>query len=358
MFAMEAQSFTIAALRLTNRTAPAGPSAALARGWLDLGMLAMTTPFKRTARRWVDRAIAMSREHGAENDHAFMASRAGVLSITTARWSEAEAHIRSAIEVATNQGDRRLLDECTALLAVNLFFQARYAESLSQYTLAVEDAHRSGTRQVARWSTLGRADIAVRCGRLDEAIEVYDREIAGPGVMATELVWAHGMRALARLRSGDRAGAHADALASLALLDRSPSVAYWTQHGIHATGQVLLALSPPGLPTAAALRAVLHAQIIGGVVAPARPAAALLQGELLRRLGWEGAARHTFERARRLAGELGMPYEAALADVARAGCAAGTDRVALLQDACEAFLALGADGDARSTLDALRDEPG
>jgi hypothetical protein len=313
MFAMEAQAFTIAALRLTNRTAPAGPSAALARGWQDLGMLAMTTPWKRTARRWVDRAIEMARVHGAENDHAFVLSRAGVLAITTARWDDAEGAIRRAVEVATNHGDRRLLDECAVLIPIIRFFQGRHGEAAAGYAEAEVAARRNGTRQVERWSALGLADVALRRGRTAEAITRYDRELASGGVMATELVWGHGMRALARLRAGDRAGAEADALASLALLDQSPPVAYWIQHGVHATALTLLALSPPRRASRAALRGVLHAGILGSVVRLAEPAAALLQGELLRRVGAERSARRAFARGARLAGELEMAYDAALA---------------------------------------------
>ncbi len=353
MFGMEAQSFTIAALRLTNRTAPAGPSVSLARGWLDLGMLAMTTPFKRTAQRWVDRAIDMSREHGAEDDLAFVVSRAGVLAITTARWDDAEALIQQTVDTATSYCDRRLLDECTALFAIILFFRGRYADSLARYTDALEAANRSGTRQVARWAALGRADIALRRGRPAEAIDAYDREIASPTVMATERVWAYGMRSLARLRSGDRTGARADALASLAVLDRSPPVAYWTMHGVHATSQVLLELSPRGTPDAAAVRSVVHATVLSSIVGPARPAAALLQSELLRRRGNVSAARRVLERSKRTVADFGMPYESAMTDFALAACGAAAERPPLLRSAGDKLRAIGADLDAGATQEAL-----
>jgi tetratricopeptide (TPR) repeat protein len=342
IFGMEAQSFTISALRLTNRTAPAGPSAALARGWLDLGMLAMTTPFKRTAQRWVDRAMHMSRTHGAGNDHAFVLSRSGVLSITNARWEDAAARFRAAVEEAKNLGDRRLLDEISLLFAVVEFYQGRFARAHEQYAAAGDSARRSGTQQVARWSALGCADVAVRVGRFAEAIATYDREIARSGLMATEEVWVHGMRALARLGTGDREGARADALAVLAVLDRSPPVAYWVQHGVHATARVLLDLAPGGRPDAAARRAVLHATILGSVVGLARPAAALAQGELALGLGQPALARRLLERARRLGVTLGMPYEAALALRALARGAGPAERGPLLDRADAELRALGA----------------
>ncbi len=353
LFEMESQSFVIAALRLTNRTSPAGPSAALARGWLDLGMLAMTTPWKGVAQRWVDRALVMSRDHGAENDHAFVVSRAGVLAITTARWDEAERLIHAAEDAATNRGDRRLLDECLLLIAAVRFFQGRLPEAREQYSRALAAARRSGTHQVARWSSLGCADVDVRGGRYREAIDAYDRELAGAWLPASERVWAHGMRSLARLRSGDRDGARADALASLSLLDRSPPVAYWIHHGVHATSRVLLELSPAGRPSAEAHRGVLHATILSGVVPFARPSAALMQAELLLRLGQRDAARRLLERGQRIALEVGLAYEAAMADLALASCAVPSQRDQLLRRAHEGLRAIGAHGDARTAKDAL-----
>jgi serine/threonine protein kinase/tetratricopeptide (TPR) repeat protein len=357
VFGMESQSFVIAALRLTNRTAPAGPSAALARGWLDLGMLAMTTPWKRTAQRWVDRALVMSRAHGAENDHAFAVSRAGVLAITTARWEEAERLIHAAEDAATNRGDRRLLDECLLLIAAVRFFQGRHAEARDQYARALAAARRSGTHQVARWSALGCADVDLRGGRHGEAIEAYDRAVAGGEMPATERVWVHGMRALARLRSGDREGARADALASLSLLDRSLAVAYWIQHGVHATSRVLLALSPPGRPSAEARRSVMHASLLGSVVGFARASASLLQGELLLRMGRPGLARRALLRGKRVAVDLDLAYEAAMADLALASSADPKDRAPLVQRAHEGLRAIGAHDDALAAGEALRDQP-
>jgi tetratricopeptide (TPR) repeat protein len=285
-----------------------------------------------------------------------MWSRAGVLAITTARWGEAEAFIRNAIETATNHGDRRLLDECAVLLAAIAFFRGRHAEAGALYASVLEAARRSGTHQVARWATLGGADVSVRRGQYREAIAIYDRELASPGLVATERVWAHGMRSLARLRSGERGRAGEDALAALALLDRSPPVAYWIQHGVHAMGRVLLELSPPDRPSAAALRGVMHATILAGVAGLARPAAALVQGELLGRLGRPTAARWVLARGRRLGEELGMPYEAAMGELSIArgeGSEGGEQRARLLARARERLLAIEAEGDAQEASRAL-----
>jgi len=352
IFAMEALNFAISTLRLPNRAAPSGPSGPLSRGWLAVGMLAMTTPFKRTARCWVDRAIAMAHERGGENDLAYVNSRAGVLAITMARWDDAENLIGAALSAVTHQGDRRLRDECAVLFALRLFYQGRYDEALRAHTDALETATRNMTHQVARWSALGCADVALRRGRLDEAKARYDREIALPRMMATEQVWAYGMRALARLRSGDRTGASEDALAVLALLDRSPPVAYWTQHGVHAASHVLLALSPKR-PTGVACRSVFYATVLGAVAPLGRPAAALLQGELYRRFGLRRAARRSLERGRRLAIEACMPYEAALAELGLAACASPAERILLLENALSHLRDIGAEADAQDAREAL-----
>src|SRR5207253_2762284 len=58
--------------------------------------------------------------------------------------------------------------------------------------------------------------------------------------MKTEVIWAFGMSALARLRTGDERGAYEAADRALAYIVGVTPVAYWTLQGMAATAEVVL----------------------------------------------------------------------------------------------------------------------
>ena len=103
---------------------------------------------------------------------------------------------------------------------------------------------RSGDAQPTRWALLSEADTLVRLGRPDEALERYDEALPYlvEDSMETEFIWALGMMSLARLRTNDKQRAFELADQALIRIAKSQPVAYWTQHGIAATAEVLLSL--------------------------------------------------------------------------------------------------------------------
>jgi hypothetical protein len=72
-----------------------------------------------------------------------------------------------------------------------------------------------------------------RLGRPAEAIPSYDEGLAKIDERTTtaDTIWGMGMRALARQRAGDQAGALTSARGALALLNATQPVGYWVQQG-------------------------------------------------------------------------------------------------------------------------------
>jgi len=247
-YALRVPPILWSSLRTVNQCEPGGPSPELAEGYVILALIAGIVPLRRVADRWARRALATAERAGTERDVAWILSRIGVLQLASCRWSDADAGLGRATEIAERVGDLRLREESQAQIGALTAFSGQFPRALDSFHAAYRCAHRSGNRQVECWSLLGEADVLVRLGREAEALPLYATALGqvDENAMKTEAIWVFGMLALARLRSGDPQGAYEMADRALWHVISTQPVAYWTQPGTAATAEVLTILVEQG----------------------------------------------------------------------------------------------------------------
>ncbi|HLY38816.1 MAG TPA: AAA family ATPase [Candidatus Binatia bacterium] len=318
-YSLRAGPLLWSSLRTVNVCEPAGPSPELAQGYVILALLAGAVPLRRLAASWARRAARIADAAGSERDVAWVLSRIAVLQIADCEWSNAEDGNRRATEIAARVGDLRLWEECCGQAGALTFYQGRFDEARAQFEQAGRLARRSGSRQIACWATLAEADLRVRTGRHAEALPLYDAALGDidDKTLRSEMLWGHGMRALARLRAGDPQAAYRSAERSLALIVGTKPVAYWTLHGMAATAEVLLALQEAGwAPPSGADVAARARQAVAGLAEFAQhfrhgePQAYLWRGRAAWLAGRRRRAARLWRRAIDRGERLGMPFEA------------------------------------------------
>lgn len=244
-FSLESGPAIWSSIRIVNVCEPHGPSPDLARGYLGLGMLAGLVPSPHLAKRWIRKAITTVQETGSPRDVAWILSRAAVYDLGACELERADERIQHAIRLTEELGDLRLWEECRQLAAACALFAARFERALSFFQEGLQSSsHRSGNQQIECWALLGKADILFRLGRPHEAIPLYEQAsgMLRGSVLRSEIVWLHGMLALAYLRAGDVERAESFAEAGLGHLTGAPLMSYWLQHGIAAYAEVFLTL--------------------------------------------------------------------------------------------------------------------
>lgn len=320
LYALDAFKLGLAVLRLANRCAAAGPSPLLARSHVALGIMLSTTPASRFADRLFRQGMEMVQQTGSRREKAWVVRTAAVFDISCARWETARARVEEAIVDASEDGDRRLVEEGHSMLGMTEFYQGRYPEGLARWTKAHELAVHSRNVQIQRWGLFGRGDQLVRLGRAQEARVLYDEALGLEGIAVSEVVWGRGMRALARLREGALEVAREEAIEVMAQLDPKRACAYWTLHGCAAIAEVLVAAYASGRFQAAAdrervERALGHLRTLAWVVPMAKASATLWGAAWQEARGKRTSARDGFARARALAEGTGLRYEAGLAAI-------------------------------------------
>ncbi len=305
-------------VRLVNVCEPAGESPDLAQGYVLTGLLAGSLTMRGTAARLLERARSTVERSGTKTDEATIVSRIVVYNIGVCAWAEANANIAHAQKLADGVGARRLIEENHSITGMIRLFTGAFQESRESWARAHALAVQSGNSQILCWGLMGQADALVRMGDYEPARGLYERALQriDEETMRTEVIWARGMLALAKLRMGDRAGALEQARTSLTALKGTPPVAYWTQHATAATCEVLITLSKePGADAQLrkdAQHALLALRLFARPFLLGEPFALLMRAYLRPR---GSKQTRLLNRAIKRADELGLPYEKARAQL-------------------------------------------
>jgi tetratricopeptide (TPR) repeat protein len=323
-YSVEIVPLVWSSLRVVNQCESAGPSPELAQGYVLSALLASAGRVNRLADRWARRALAIAERTGAERNAAWVLSRTTLLQIANCRWADAEVAIDRARVIAERVGDVRLWEETRTIAANVAFYTGKFERGLALYQDAYRLSRRSENRQIACWALLGQAAMLSRLGRNQDAIRHYDaaRQLIDETSMKTEALGAWAGLGLARLQTGDTAGAYEAADRALWYVRTIRPVAYWLQAAIASTAEVFLTLLEtkwaPDETTRSAVRANAQASVAG----LRRFARHFLLAEPYALL-WRGLAAHLEGRSRRamrlwqsaiaLANRLETPYESARA---------------------------------------------
>ncbi len=224
-------------------------------------------------------------------------------------WSHLAASIEDALLVAEAHGHRRRgLETLASLTLVTMLRGDLGAAAIAARQLTVRGDDPS-VSPVRLWGHGLRAEVLVRQGRPDEALEVLDLAEASAGRTGPcEILWIHGLQAAALRLTGRHAEAVAVAEGCHHLLRRASPERWFTIAGTVAVAEteVLLGSSRSSESLKALRRLARRAPV-------AEPSLLVLSGARARGRGDHRSALRLLERAVAEAVARELPYEQALA---------------------------------------------
>jgi serine/threonine protein kinase/tetratricopeptide (TPR) repeat protein len=332
MFADEALPSLWSGLRMLNLGDPAGPSMALVAGYGLMSMVMGAVPLHFVAESWGRRAIMLGKQVG-ELAEANATARKGVYDIYHGRWDGAASAFEMAVEAGSRLGDVRLWEEAKALLGQVLYYRGRLAQAVEVDEHLVWGARRSAHRQAEWWGIIGYAQSMIRIGYAKKAVTALECETAAveARAMQADVMYQHGILALAYWRTGAHDLALSSARKVTDLVRRSRPVTYWNQQSTSAVAEVMLSALEGAAPAERVQLGREAKQAVEGLrgyarVFPfARPAALLWSGVYHSLRGRRGRALRALHVAVEAAERLEMPYEQGRAHLALARCYAPGD---------------------------------
>lgn len=350
-----------ALLRTLNLAEAAGPSPELSRAYACACAVAGLIPLHSLARLYGKRAQQVAGEVGHVGAQAWALQMTSIHQLGIAEWAAAGAGLERAIDLFGQLGDHSHRGQCLAILAQQGYFQGQFERGARLWTEVYEAALRYDNALQQAWGLNGRAQSLLRLGAGDEtaahclegALDILKKDIDRISETTT-----HGLLAEARLRLGDRAGALAEAEAGARLIAASgrPN-GYYALEGYMSVAGVYLRLWEEGDTAMAnsARQACADLWRFASVFRIGRPRAWLRQGLAYQLAGRPWLARRAWDKARKEAIKLGMPYEEGLAnlEIGRHLTPGDPQRTLHLDLACQIFSRLGALPDLASAKSAM-----
>ncbi|MSQ85102.1 MAG: adenylate/guanylate cyclase domain-containing protein [Myxococcales bacterium] len=324
IYAEDAAGCLYSGLRELNDSEPAGNSPELGKAYAVMAVVLGSVPQLRgLAKAWAERAVTVT--EAAPNANAALAyvlSRVAIVDLYDAHWTEGEAKLRRAAEVARTSGDRRLREEAVAVLAILQYYAGRFSESMAGMEQLKSSAHFSNNVQIQAWSRFGMASILLRTKQPQDALAQL-REVKDwvqKQASKSEVLWAIGLEVLALMRSGDLATGETLADTLLPYIQKRP-VAYWVQPALAALAETYLMLlegTSPNKPQylerkRKARIACLAMHRFGNAFPFGKPQALLWDGLRHQLNGKPATALKCWHQCIAIADKQRMPWEAALA---------------------------------------------
>ncbi|WP_375769783.1 protein kinase [Archangium gephyra] len=347
------------ALLSANLAERSGRDAELPRVYGQLGSIAGMGRLHPLARVYFRRAQGEGQLVDDPSATAFGFIAESMYHSCFARWELAAAKAGEAKRVLLRLGDKGELELAEVLLGNVDHYTGHFEEAAARFASIRESARKRGHFQHEVWSTHTTARSLLVLGRLDEAMPLL-REASGM-LKGRHDPLSHllcgGLLALAYLQreEWERARDEADKLTELAR--RYQPMLYTEIHGYEGAARVYLALwerervpgRPPPPVAEDARRACARLSAFAVRFPLARAVALRCTGRMHWLLGREWRARSAWKRSARLAREMGMPYEEAMAwlELARASAPGSPEREESARQAVEGFTRLRCAGHLR-----------
>jgi tetratricopeptide (TPR) repeat protein len=233
------------------------------------------------------------------------------------------------------------------------YYTGRFEAALGHFAEVRESARRRGHFQHEVWSAYTMARSLIALGRMDEALPLLREsgELLKRQDDPLSALVHGGLLATVHQHRGEWAQAREQADGVMALARRVPPMLFTECHGYEGAARVYLALwererspgqRPP--PVAEEAREACARLTSFATRFPlARPVALRCTGRMQWLLGRSWWARAAWKHSVRLAREMGMPYDEALAwfELARTAAPGSTEREEALKQALEGFTRLG-----------------
>ena len=341
------------ALLASNLAERTGRDAEVLRMYGNLGSLAGLGRLHPLARSYFRRAQGEGQLLEDPSATAFGHIVESLYHSSFGRWDQAAGKATEAQRVLVRLGDKGELELTEVLLGHVDYYTGRFQGALERFAEVRVSARRRGHFQHEVWCGYTMARSLMALGRLDEALPLLRESselLKGKHDPLSSIITA-GLLGMAHLRRGEweQARARADEVTALAL--RFPPMLYTEIHGHEGAARVYLELwerertpgQPPPPVADAARQACARLSSFATRFQLARPMALRCTGRLHWLAGRPWRARGAWKRSARLARELGMPYEEALAwlELGRAAAPGSTEREESLRQALEGFTRLG-----------------
>lgn len=344
------------ALFSANLAERAGRDAEVLRLYGQLGSIAGLGRLNRLARAYFRRARGEGQLVEDPSATSFGLILESMFHSAFARWPLAESKARQAQQVLEKLGDRGELELAGVLLGHGDYYTGRFEQALARFAEIRESARRRGHFQHDVWSTYTMARSLLALGRLDEAMSLLREAselLKGKHDPLSHIITS-GLRAMASLQREEWEQARDEADKVMELARRYQPMLYTESHGYEGAARVYLALwerervpgKPPPPVAEEARRACARLSSFATRFPLTRAVALRCAGRMHWLAGHTWRARSAWKRSARLAREMGMPYEEALAwfELARAAAPGSPEREDSLRRAMEGFTRLGCAG--------------
>jgi len=234
-----------AALVALNSAEKVGPSPELARANALIGWLVSLVPAFRLADRYLARADALATSDQGRAALQPVRFFSGFCRVAEGRFAEGRQSLEEAVRLAEHIGDKRRWIEAVCGLSTLLHYQGQYERRVQMGAdVLYASARRQGDLQAEAWGLLDQAESLVIMGEQKRAVEVLTATapFLEKDIGKSELVWGHGLTAMAQLRAGNVRKAMEEAAAAVDAAAAVAPVAVYCFEGYAGAADVLLAL--------------------------------------------------------------------------------------------------------------------
>jgi len=314
------------ALRTLNLAHRAGQSPQLAQAYANMGVMLGLIPLHRAVAVYNRRALAVAEALDQLPVLAYVWLLAGVYESGLGHLPRGQAALERVVALSRHLGDRLREGEGLNTLGLVSYYQSLLEMSARQFDEVFALAHQSENLLHEAWAFSGKAGVLLRLGRPGEAVEHAQSglELLGQTADLSEEVRCRVTAAVGKLRLGDEEGALAGAETAVTLIRESmtPPTTFYTLDAYAGIAEIYLQAWISGKEQGeakrkgmkkAARRAVWSLRGFARVFPFGRASAALYQGVWDWGNGRFRQACRAWSKSVRLAQELGMPYEEALA---------------------------------------------
>ncbi|WNG43187.1 protein kinase [Archangium minus] len=344
------------ALLAANLAERADRDAQVLRLYGQLGSIAGLVRLDRVARAYFRRAQGEGQRVEDPSATSFGLIVESMFHSSFARWAPAADKASEAQRVLLRLGDKGELELCEVLLGHVDYYTGRFEPALARFAEVRESARKRGHFQHEVWSAYTMARSLLALGRLDEAMPLLRESselLKGKHDPLSHII-VSGLLGMAHLQREEWEQARDEADKVMALARQYPPMLYTESHGYEGAARVYLALwerervpgQPPPPVAEAARRACARLSSFATRFPLARAVALRCTGRMHWLAGRTWRARRAWKRSARLAREMGMPYDEALAwfELARAAPPGSAERETFLRQAVEGFTRLGCAG--------------
>ncbi|MFY0562986.1 serine/threonine-protein kinase PknK [Archangium lansingense] len=344
------------ALLAANLAERAGRDSEVLRLYGQLGSIAGLGRLNALARAYFRRARGEGQLLEDPSATAFGLILESMFHSSFARWTLAADKSGKAQQVLRRLGDKGELELSEVLLGHVDYYMGRFEEALARFAGVRESARKRGHFQHEVWSTYTMARSLLPLGRLDEAMPLLREAsvmLKGKHDPLSHLICG-GLLGMAYLQREEWERARDEADKVMVLARCFQPMLYTESHGYEGAARVYLALwerervpgKPPPPVAEEARRACARLSSFAVRFPLSRAVALRCTGRMHWLLGHKWRARSAWRRSARLAREMGMPYDEAMAwlELGRAAAPGSPEREESLRQAVEGFTRLGCVG--------------